>query len=129
MNFRILTPTAHGVLDYAAAAGLIVLPFVLGIGSGVALARWLSVAAGVGLILYSLATDYALGAARLLSFRAHLALDSAAAVAFLAAPFLFGFTGVDAAYYFVMGAGVLVVVALSRSANVERQSDGEAWPA
>lgn len=29
MNFRILTPTRHGLLDCAAAAGLIVPPFVL----------------------------------------------------------------------------------------------------
>ena len=31
MNPRFLTPTLHGVVDYLAAAGLIVMPFVLGL--------------------------------------------------------------------------------------------------
>ena len=42
-GIRFLTPTTHGALDYAAAAGLIILPLLLGF-SGLAL--WLSVAGG-----------------------------------------------------------------------------------
>lgn len=113
MNYRILTPTIHGALDYAAAAALIVLPFLLNLGEISAAAQWLSVAAGAGLVVYSLATDYAFGVFGLLSFRAHLALDMLAAVAFIGAPFVFGWSGLVLAYYLVMGAGVLVVVALS----------------
>jgi len=113
MNFRILTPTVHGLLDYAAAAGLIVLPFVLDLGAASTLALWLSVAAGIGLIAYSLVTDYAFGASRLIPFRLHLLLDTGAAVAFVAAPFVFGWTGLVLGYYLVMAAGVLTVVALS----------------
>ena len=113
MNYRILTPTIHGLLDYAAAAALIVGPFLLNLGAVSVLAQWLSVAAGAGLVVYSLATDYAFGAFRLFSFRAHLVLDLLAAVAFIAAPFVFGWSGLVQAYYLVMGAGVLVVVALS----------------
>ena len=115
MKFRILTPTVHGLLDYVAAAGLIVLPFVLDLGSTSALAQWLSVAAGAGLVAYSLATDYAFGAFSLLSFRLHLALDLAAAAAFLAAPFVFGWGGLVMGYYLVMAAGVIVVVGLTNS--------------
>ena len=113
MNYKILTPTIHGLLDYAAAAALIVLPFLLNLGAISRTAQWLSVAAGAGLVVYSLATDYAFGAFGLFSFRAHLALDLAAAVAFIAAPFVFGWTGLVLGYYLVMGAGVLAVVALS----------------
>lgn len=113
MNYKILTPTIHGLLDYAAAAALIVLPFLLNLGAISPTAQWLSVAAGAGLVVYSLATDYAFGAFGLFSFRAHLALDLAAAVAFIAAPFVFGWTGLVLGYYLVMGAGVLAVVALS----------------
>jgi len=114
MNFRFLTPTLHGLLDYAAAAGLIVLPFLLGLGETSPLALWLSVAAGVVLIAYSLLTDYAFGVFGLLPFRAHLALDLTAAIGFVAAPFLFGWSGLVLGYYLVMAAGVLIVVALSR---------------
>ena len=113
MNHKILTPTIHGLLDYAAAAGLIVLPFLLDLGAAAPLAQWLSVAGGIGLIAYSLATDYAFGVFRVLPFRAHLMLDIAAAVVVIAAPFVFGWKGLVLGYYLFMASGVLAVVALS----------------
>ena len=109
-SIRFLTPTIHGALDYAAAAGLIVLPFLLGFNG---LALWLSVAGGAGLIVYSLVTDYTFSAASVLSFKTHLMLDLSAAAAFIAAPFVFGWTGLVMGYYFVMAAGVIVVVVLT----------------
>ena len=115
MNIRFINPKLHGLLDYAAAAGLIALPFILDLGAQGPLAQWLSVGGGIGLILYSLLTDYAFSAAELIPFRAHLALDLGAAAAFLAAPFAFGFTGLVAGYYVTMAVGVLLVVALSNS--------------
>lgn len=114
MNYKILTPRFHGLLDYAAAAGLIALPFLLNLGATSKTAQWLSVAAGAGLVAYSLVTDYAYGAFGLVSFRAHLVLDLLAAAAFIVAPFVFGWGGLVLAYYLVMGTGVLVVVALSK---------------
>ncbi|MDX1507301.1 MAG: hypothetical protein R3358_03400 [Woeseiaceae bacterium] len=118
MNIRILTPAIHGLLDYAAAAALIVLPFLLKLGDTAPLALWLSVIGGIGLIAYSLATDYAFGVFRVVSFRGHLLLDLLAAVAFAAAPFVFGWGGLTLAYYLVMAAGVLVVIAVSDPGNV-----------
>jgi len=115
MKFKILTPTLHGLLDYAAAAGLIVLPFLLDLGATSQLAVWLSVAAGIGLIGYSLATDYAFGLFGGISFRVHLVLDLLAAIVFLAAPFVFGWSGLVLGYYLVMAAGVFAVVGLSRT--------------
>ena len=114
MNFRILTPTWHGLLDYAAAAGLIVLPFVLDLAATSPLAHWLSVLAGIGLVGYSLATDYAYGLVGVVPFRIHLVFDLLAALVFIAAPFVFGWSGIVLGYYLVMAAGVLIVVALSR---------------
>jgi hypothetical protein len=111
-SIRFLTPTIHSVLDYAAAAGLIVLPILLGFDG---LAMWLSVAGGVGLIAYSLLTDYEFGLVSVLSFETHLVFDLGAAVAFIAAPFVFGWTGLVMGYYFVMAAGVIAVVALTNS--------------
>jgi hypothetical protein len=113
MSFRFITPALHGLLDYAAAVALIVLPFVLDLGSTAPLALWLSVGGGAGLIGYSLLTDYRYGARGWLSYPTHLALDVSAAALFLAAPFYFGWTGLAAAYYVVMGIGVLLVVSLS----------------
>lgn len=109
-SIRFLTPTIHGLGDYAAAVALIVLPFLLAFDG---LALWLSVAGGVGLIAYSLLTDYTFSVGSVISFKTHLILDLAAAAAFIAAPFVFGWTGLVMGYYFVMAAGVIVVVALT----------------
>ena len=126
MNLRFLTPTVHGLLDYTAAAGLILLPFLLDLGAAGPLAVWLSVVAGIGLIGYSLITDYAFSAVGLVSFRAHLVLDLGAAGAFAAAPFVFGWGGLVLVYYLVMAAGVLAVVAVSRTDGDEHSDDGDA---
>ena len=109
-SFRFLTPTIHGALDYAAAGGLIIFPVLLGFDG---LTLWLSVAGGVGLIGYSLITDYAFSVAPVISFKTHLVLDLAAGAVFIAAPFVFGWTGLVTGYYFVMAAGVSAVVALT----------------
>lgn len=125
MTFRIITPSIHGLLDYAAAVGLIVLPFLLDLQAVSPLAHWMSVVAGVGLVTYSLATDYSLGVLRLISFRAHLALDLVAAVVFALAPFVLGWTGLVRGYYVIMALGVLAVVALSAAVVEERAAATE----
>ena len=116
ITLRFLTPTLHGALDYAAAAALIVLPFLLGFDG---LALWLSVIGGVGLIVYSLLTNYTFSVVSLISFKVHLVLDLAAAAVFIAAPFVFGWTGLVLGSYLVMAAGVSAVVALT---NPDSQS-------
>lgn len=122
MKLQFLTPKLHGLLDYAAAGGLIVFPFLLNLGAESAIALWLSVAAGFGLIGYSLLTDYPYGVSSVIPYAAHLAFDLAAAFAFIAAPFVFGFSTVTSIYYIVMAVGVLLVVAASeRPAKKESQ--------
>ncbi len=110
MKLQFLNPTLHGVLDYLAAGALMVLPFLLGFDG---IERWLSVAGGAGLILYSLATDYTFGVIKLVPFDTHLLLDLTAAGAFVAAPFALGFGMAATIYYPVMAAGVIVVVLCS----------------
>ena len=112
---RILNPAVHGILDYVAAAALIAAPFVLGLGEAGPVAMYLSVIGGVGLIVYSLLTDYAYSAAKLIPFKTHLVLDSLAGLLFIVVPFALGFEGVAKIYYIVMGVGVLIVVALTNA--------------
>lgn len=116
---RFINSTLHGLLDYAAAITLIIAPFVLGLAEQSAFAHWFSVAAGVGLIAYSLITKYAYSVAKIIPFKTHLMLDLAAAVVFLLAPFLFGFEGIVAGYYWVMGMGVVMVVLFSSTLQHE----------
>ena len=113
MTIRFLTPTLHGIVDYLAAAGLLTMPFILGLGNSAPLAKWLAVGSGVAVVIYSLLTDYRYGAFRIVPFRKHLAVDTLAAVVFALAPSVFGFHGLDAWYYWANSAAVFLVVGLS----------------
>ena len=68
----------------------------------------------------ALLTAYSGGVRTLIPFRVHLVLDALAAVALLVVPFLLGFAGTPRAFYIVIGAAVLAVVACTR---VEESSE------
>ena len=114
MDPRFVTKTIHAYLDYPVAVALIVLPFVLQLGASNPFALWLSVGTGVAAFLLTVLTDHKLGIVRVLPYRLHLAVDFAVGVVFAVAPFVFGFTGIDAIYYWVNAAAVLTVVSLHR---------------
>jgi len=126
MNIRFLTPTLHGVVDYIAAAALLTLPFVLGLGTSSPLAKWLAVGTGLAVIVTSLLTDYKYGAVRVLPFKGHLAIDAAVATGFTLAPALLGFTGLDAWFYWVNAVAVFAVVALSEPGESSEPSPAHA---
>lgn len=113
MQLRFISPTLHGVADYSAGTGLILAPFLLGLGGSNSLALWTSVLTGAAVLVVSLLTDYKLGAMRTIPFQGHLAIDLMVAVAFMAAPFILGFQGLDAHYYWINAAVVFTVVSLS----------------
>ena len=114
MSIRFLSPTVHGIFDYLAALALIAAPFVLGLGKISPLVYWLSVIAGVVLILYSLLTNYSYSLAKIIPFKVHLVLDLIAGIVFVAAPFVLGLVGLAKLYCLVMGIGVILVVAITR---------------
>ncbi|HET8655229.1 MAG TPA: SPW repeat protein [Longimicrobiaceae bacterium] len=83
-----LSTRTHGVLDYVAAAVLIVLPWPSGLrGAAAAVPTVL----GAILLLYSLATDYELGALRRLQMPVHLWGDAFLGVLLAVSPWLFSF--------------------------------------
>lgn len=114
-GIRFITPNQHGILDFSVAAVLIVAPFLLGLGGSSSLAVWLSVATGIAVIVLSLLTDYRYGLLRLIPFKGHLLVDALVGLAFVMIPFVVGFEGRDAIFYWVIGVGVLAVVALGRT--------------
>ena len=109
---RFVTRTVHAYLDYPVAISLMVLPFVLGLGSGNPLAKWLAVATGATAFVLTLLTDHELGLVKVVPYWFHVAVDRFVGVVFIVAPFALGFTGLDAAYYWVNGATVLLVTLL-----------------
>jgi hypothetical protein len=113
MPLRFITKTIHAYLDYPVAAALIGLPFLLGLGQSHPLALWLSVATGVAAFVLTVLTDHHLGVLRIIPYRVHMAVDLAVGLLFLAAPFAFGFAGLDAVFYWANGLAVVSVISLS----------------
>jgi hypothetical protein len=74
----------------------------------------LSLLTGVAALGLTLLTDHHLGVLRVVPYTLHLAVDGMVGVVFLIAPFAIGFSGLDAAYYWVICATVLVVVGLHK---------------
>ena len=118
MNPRFVTKKIHAYLDYPVAIALIALPFALGLGTSHAMALWLSVVTGIAAFLLTLLTDHQLGVYRILPYSFHLLVDFAVGIAFLTAPLLLGFSGIDAWFYWANGLAVLIVVGLHQPAPV-----------
>ena len=114
MSIKFVTKQIHAFLDYPVALSLIALPFALQMGSSSPLALWLAVSVGAAAFLLTVFTDHHLGIIRVLPYPVHLAVDLAVGLLFVAAPILFGFTGIDAWFYWVNGAAVLTVVSLHK---------------
>jgi len=112
---KFLSSKIHGLGDYAAAVVLIVAPFVLGLKEQSIVAHWASIAGGAGLIVYSLLTDYTFSAAKVIPFKVHLVLDSLAGLVLIALAFVLNLEGIAQGYMIVMGAGVLVIVAVTKT--------------
>ncbi len=107
---RFFTQKMHAYIDYPVALGLIAMPFLLNIGATNQVAFALSIVTGFAALALTALTDHETGIIRVLPYKLHLIVDGLVGATFVAAPFLFGFTGFDAAYYWVLGATVLVVV-------------------
>ena len=109
MRIRFVTRTIHAWLDYPVSASLVATPFIIGIGQTNPLALWLSVATGVAAFVLTVLTDHETGLLRVLPFAFHLTVDRLVGVAFAVIPFVFGFSGLDAWYYWANAAAVLLV--------------------
>ncbi len=115
---KFITKRIHAFLDYPVAIALIILPFLLGLGSSHPLALQLSVATGIAAFMLTLLTDHHLGAFRVIPYKYHLIVDFSVAIIFILAPFIFSFQGIDMYYYWINGAAVLSVVSLHKPEQV-----------
>ena len=111
---RFVTKTIHAYLDYPVAASLIALPFVLGLGGSNASAKWIAVVTGVAAIVLTFFTDHRTGVIRIIPFSFHAAVDALVGITFVTAPFVLGFAGLDAWYYWANGGALLVVLCLQK---------------
>ena len=104
-----ISPTLHGVLDYATCAFFAAAPSLFGFTGAYAVVCYLL--AG-GYLLVSLITAMPLGALKLLPFWLHGKLELVSGPVFLLAPWLFGFAHENptARNLFVASGGVFLLV-------------------
>jgi hypothetical protein len=87
---RFIPTRFHGFLDYIVGVVLIAAPWIFQFSDNTA-ATVVPIVLGVGLIVYSLFTDYELGVARVLPMPVHLLFDIAAGTILALSPWIFGF--------------------------------------
>ena len=112
MNTRFVTRQVHAYIDYPVAVSLMVMPFRLNLGSSNPLATWVSVVTGVAAFVLTVLTDHELGVIKVVPYGFHVVVDRLVGLTFVVAPFVLGFTGLDAGYYWANGAAVLAVTFL-----------------
>ncbi len=87
MKTRVIPTQVHGILDYVVGSALMAAPGLLKLDNDTAAAQ-APRAMGFGATAYGAATDYELGARRLVPMPLHLAADAAGGVALAATPWL-----------------------------------------
>ena len=113
MSFRFITKSIHAYLiDYPVAIVLIAAPFVLKLGQSGPVAMWLSVAVGIAALLLAALTDHPTGLVRIIPYSLHLWIDRTVGLVFIIALFAFNFFGLDAWYYLVLAAAVLLTTSV-----------------
>ena len=100
---KVLNPRIHGYVDYVSVALLALAPTLFTFGGVAAAICYLS---AIGLLGLSLCTAYPLGMARLVPFTVHGGIEFAASIAFIVAPWLFGFDVVAPARNFFVVFGI-----------------------
>jgi drug/metabolite transporter (DMT)-like permease len=87
---RVIPTAVHAPLDYIVGVALIAAPWIFQF-SGHTAATVISVVLGIGLIAYSLFTDYELGVWRVFPMSVHNLYDIGAGALLAASPWIFGF--------------------------------------
>ena len=87
---KIISTKVHGVLDYLMGVLLIAAPWLFNFNRDGA-ETWVPVILGIGVIVYSLFTNYELGLSRLIPMRTHLTLDVLSGALLAASPWIFNF--------------------------------------
>ena len=121
MNTVRFVPTrVHGIFDYIGGIGLIASPFIFGFYSMGGIAVILPIVLGIGLILYSLLTNYERGipGLRFIPMPAHLIFDFVAAALLAVAPFLFSYSNLGLNVWLpqvIAGVAVILLVIVSQT--------------
>lgn len=118
VNPRFVTKDIHALLDYPVALALMGAPFLLGLGESTPTAKWFSVGTGVAAFILTILTNHKLGVIRVLPYWFHVLVDGLVGITFVISPFVLGFKGLDAWFYWANAVAVLTVVSLSKPSSL-----------
>src|SRR5215469_8661125 len=119
---RFIPTGVHAYFDYIGGIGLLAAPFVFGFYNVGGPAVIIPMVLGVGLILYSLLTNYELGipGLKFIPMSAHLVFDFVASAFLALAPFLFGYADQGVNVWLpqvVAGVGVIGLVLVTQTSS------------
>ena len=122
MHLRFVTKAIHAYLDYPVALSLLALPFIIGVGLDNPWARWISPATGIAAFILTILTNHQTGVIRVIPYWMHVAVDRLVGVVFLVVPFVYGFHGLDARYYWANAIAVLLVTTVLNAPAPKNES-------
>lgn len=88
---KVINTKTHGLLDYLMGIILIASPWIFGFADNDT-AKWIPIILGIGMLLYSLMTNYEMGMSKTISMKTHLTLDIIAGIFLAVSPWVFGFS-------------------------------------
>jgi hypothetical protein len=109
---KVISTKVHGVMDYLMGVLLIAAPWLFDFARGGA-ETWVPVALGAATIIYSLITNYELGASPQISMKTHLTLDTLSGIFLAASPWIFDFKETVYLPHLILGLAELAAVALT----------------
>jgi len=112
---KIINTKTHGVLDYIMGLILIASPWLFGFADGTA-AQWVPIILGAAALVYSLMTDYELGATRIIPMKTHLTLDIMSGILLAVSPWLFGFADRVSTPHVVLGIIEIAAALMTKTA-------------
>ena len=119
---RFIETKTHGYVDYLMGIVLIAAPWILGFNRGGA-ETWVPVILGAGMIVYSLLTDYEMGASKSISMRTHLTLDFLGGALLAISPWLFGFEDIVSTPHVVLGILEMGTSLMTKSHPLDERSE------
>ena len=109
---NILSTRAHGVIDYATGALLILAPYLFGFSTG-GVEQWIPQLLGLAILGMSLITRYELSVTKIVPLPVHLGVDFAGGLLLAVSPWLFGFADVIWWPHLLVGLMEIVVAAIT----------------
>ncbi|HYG16025.1 MAG TPA: hypothetical protein VEC12_09750 [Bacteroidia bacterium] len=111
---KFISTKTHGFLDYMMGILLIASPWAFQFHMGGA-ETYVPIILGVSTLVYSLLTNYELGAFHVISMKTHLTIDSISGVLLAASPWIFGFADFVYLPHLILGIVELGAVMFTRS--------------